>query len=141
LPKSLLQITDVIPFPPPRLSPLSPTALIEPMRQIYGVSDKVLAHAIPGGAHRQARRVLAPRAAHYDRKAIFLIENFHYMHAEGLLAICIPREEGGLGTDFAIYCDRTGAQYVRSPSPKAAQRQPESSPSAPRRGPVQAAFW
>jgi alkylation response protein AidB-like acyl-CoA dehydrogenase len=26
------------------------------------------------------------------------------MHREGLLAICIPREHGGLGADFATYC-------------------------------------
>src|SRR5271165_5702334 len=50
------------------------------------------------------RRVLAPRAAKYDREASFPIENFRDMHREGLLAVCIPREEGGLGADFATYC-------------------------------------
>src|SRR6516225_8014077 len=50
------------------------------------------------------RRVLAPRAAHYDREAIVPTENFRDMHGEGLLAICIPKEEGGLGADFATYC-------------------------------------
>src|SRR5947209_3817063 len=50
------------------------------------------------------RRVLAPRAARYDREASFPIENFRDMHAEGLLAICIPRAEGGLGADFMTYC-------------------------------------
>ena len=50
------------------------------------------------------RRVLAPRAAKYDREASFPIENFRDMHRDGLLAICIPREVGGLGADFATYC-------------------------------------
>ena len=50
------------------------------------------------------RRVLAPRAARYDREASFPIENFRDMHREGWLAICIPREEGGLGADFVTYC-------------------------------------
>src|SRR6516225_11638196 len=50
------------------------------------------------------RRVLAPRAVKYDREASFPIENFRDMHRDGLLAICIPREEGGLGADFVTYC-------------------------------------
>jgi alkylation response protein AidB-like acyl-CoA dehydrogenase len=49
-------------------------------------------------------RVLAPRAAEHDREASFPLENFRDMHAQGLLAICIPREEGGLGADFQTYC-------------------------------------
>ena len=39
------------------------------------------------------RRVLAPRAAKYDREASFPIENFRDMQAQGWLAICIPAEE------------------------------------------------
>lgn len=50
------------------------------------------------------QRVLAPRAAKYDREASFPIDNFRDMHREGLLGICIPKEEGGLGADFATYC-------------------------------------
>ena len=55
-------------------------------------------------ARRFGRRILAPRAAKYDREASFPIENFQDMHPEGLLAICIPKEEGGLGADFQTYC-------------------------------------
>src|ERR1700731_2515710 len=55
-------------------------------------------------ARRFGRRVLAPRAAQYDRAASFPIENFRDMHAQGWLGICIPSEEGGLGADFATYC-------------------------------------
>jgi alkylation response protein AidB-like acyl-CoA dehydrogenase len=55
-------------------------------------------------ARRFGRRVLAPRAQRYDREASFPIENFRDMHAEGLLAICIPKADGGLGADFTTYC-------------------------------------
>ncbi|MDO9503024.1 acyl-CoA dehydrogenase family protein [Falsiroseomonas sp.] len=49
-------------------------------------------------------RVLAPRAARWDREASFPIDNYRDMHREGLLGICIPAEEGGLGADFRAYC-------------------------------------
>jgi alkylation response protein AidB-like acyl-CoA dehydrogenase len=55
-------------------------------------------------ARRFGQRVLAPRAARYDREASFPIENFRDMHAQGLLAICIPKEDGGIGADFKTYC-------------------------------------
>jgi alkylation response protein AidB-like acyl-CoA dehydrogenase len=57
-----------------------------------------------GRARAFGARVLAPRAARHDRDATFPIENFRDMHGEGLLAICIPREHGGLGADFTTYC-------------------------------------
>jgi len=49
-------------------------------------------------------RILAPRAAKWDREAAFPIDNYRDMHAEGWLGVCIPREEGGLGADFRAYC-------------------------------------
>lgn len=55
-------------------------------------------------ARRFGADVLAPRAAEHDRAATFPIENFRDMHAKGLLAICIPKEDGGLGADFQAYC-------------------------------------
>ncbi len=55
-------------------------------------------------ARRFGARVLAPRAAKHDREATFPIENFRDMHPEGLLGICVPREDGGLGADFQTYC-------------------------------------
>jgi alkylation response protein AidB-like acyl-CoA dehydrogenase len=55
-------------------------------------------------ARRFGARVLAPRAAQYDRAATFPIENFRDMHEEGLLAVCIPVEHGGEGADFQTYC-------------------------------------
>jgi alkylation response protein AidB-like acyl-CoA dehydrogenase len=57
-----------------------------------------------GKARRFGKRVLAPRAAQHDRDATFPIENFRDMHPEGLLAICIPKADGGLGADFQTYC-------------------------------------
>ena len=50
------------------------------------------------------KRVVAPRAAIHDREATFPIENFRDMHGEGLLRLCIPKDEGGLGADFQTYC-------------------------------------
>src|SRR5215211_5054909 len=55
-------------------------------------------------ARRFGRRVVAPRAENHDREASFPIENFRDMHPEGLLAICIPKEDGGLGASFQTYC-------------------------------------
>jgi alkylation response protein AidB-like acyl-CoA dehydrogenase len=55
-------------------------------------------------ARRFGAAVLAPRAAEHDRAATFPIQNFRDMHAEGLLAICVPKEDGGLGADFKTYC-------------------------------------
>ncbi|HKS64498.1 MAG TPA: acyl-CoA dehydrogenase family protein, partial [Xanthobacteraceae bacterium] len=54
-------------------------------------------------ARRFGARVLAPRAAKHDRDATFPIENFRDMHPEGLLAICIPKENGGLGASYRTY--------------------------------------
>src|SRR5215470_16750979 len=56
-----------------------------------------------GRARRFGARVLAPRAAQHDREATFPIENFRDMHREGLLGICIPKQDGGLGADFRTY--------------------------------------
>ena len=50
------------------------------------------------------RRCWRRRAARYDRDATFPIENFRDMHREGLLGICIPKEDGGLGAGFRTYC-------------------------------------
>lgn len=57
-----------------------------------------------GKARRFGKKALAPRAAKHDRDATFPIENFRDMHGEGLLSICIPKEDGGTGADFQTYC-------------------------------------
>ena len=45
----------------------------------------------------------AARAVEYDRKALFPTENWADLKAAGLLGICIPTSEGGLGGDFVGY--------------------------------------
>jgi len=60
--------------------------------------------ALIARAQEFGARVLAPRAAQHDRDATFPIENFRDMHREGLLGICIPAEDGGLGAGFRTYC-------------------------------------
>src|SRR5918999_2086864 len=55
-------------------------------------------------ARRFGAAVAAPRAARHDRDATFPLETFRDMHKEGLLAICVPREQGGAGASFKTYC-------------------------------------
>ncbi|MBY0331705.1 MAG: acyl-CoA dehydrogenase family protein [Acetobacteraceae bacterium] len=47
--------------------------------------------------------VLAPRAPRWDREASFPTENYRDMHANGLLGVCIPAAEGGIGADYRAY--------------------------------------
>jgi alkylation response protein AidB-like acyl-CoA dehydrogenase len=68
----------------------------------FGLSD--FQAELIAESRRFGRRVLAPRAAQHDREASFPLENFRDMHREGLLGICIPKEDGGLGADFKTYC-------------------------------------
>lgn len=60
--------------------------------------------ALTEKVRRFGKTVVAPRAAKYDRDATFPIENFRDMHGEGLLSLCIPKADGGLGADFQTYC-------------------------------------
>jgi len=45
----------------------------------------------------------AQRASGYDREATFPTENYRDLHKAGLLGVCIPEEEGGLGADLKTY--------------------------------------
>jgi alkylation response protein AidB-like acyl-CoA dehydrogenase len=45
----------------------------------------------------------APRAAQHDRDATFPTENYRDLRDAGLLAICVPREHGGLGASYQTY--------------------------------------
>jgi len=45
----------------------------------------------------------ATRAAQYDRDATFPTENYRDLHEAGLLAICVPKDQGGLGADYRTY--------------------------------------
>jgi alkylation response protein AidB-like acyl-CoA dehydrogenase len=53
---------------------------------------------------RFGANALASHAAQHDRDATFPIENFRGMHKQGLLAICVPQEDGGAGASFRTYC-------------------------------------
>ena len=55
-------------------------------------------------AGRLATERFAPRAASYDREASFPFEDYADLHAEGLLALCVPEEYGGFGANFETYC-------------------------------------
>jgi alkylation response protein AidB-like acyl-CoA dehydrogenase len=55
-----------------------------------------------GLAERLGRR-FAERAERYDREAGFPFENFDDMREAGMLALCVPREHGGLGADLFTY--------------------------------------
>ena len=60
--------------------------------------------ALNDQARRFGQDVLAPRAARWDRDASFPVENYRDMHREGLLGVCVPTKDGGLGAGFRGYC-------------------------------------
>jgi alkylation response protein AidB-like acyl-CoA dehydrogenase len=64
-------------------------------------------------AQRLAAERFAPRAAQHDRDASFPTENYRDLRDAGLLAICVPREHGGLGADYRTYA-LAAAEIARS---------------------------
>lgn len=54
-------------------------------------------------ARELGRTVFAARAATFDREARFPVENYRDLHEAGLLGICIPTAQGGLGADYQTY--------------------------------------
>jgi alkylation response protein AidB-like acyl-CoA dehydrogenase len=50
-----------------------------------------------------AQRCFAPRAAGYDARAEFPLENYKDLHAAGLLGLTIPEQYGGVGADPSTY--------------------------------------
>ena len=54
----------------------------------------------------------APRAAGYDKEARFPTENYEDLKRAGLLAICIPKSQGGLGATYQTY-SLAGAEIGR----------------------------
>jgi len=54
-------------------------------------------------ARRLGKARFAPRAAEVDRDARFPTESYADLHEAGLLGICIPGDEGGLGAGFRAY--------------------------------------
>ena len=83
---------------------LNPDGLTAPIFDPRAFRLEASEAALIDRARQFGFRVLAPRAAQYDRDATFPIENFRDMHGEGLLAICVPKGEGGAGASFRTYC-------------------------------------
>jgi alkylation response protein AidB-like acyl-CoA dehydrogenase len=54
-------------------------------------------------AHELGRTKFAGRAAQWDETASFPFANYDDLRAAGLLALCVPRADGGLGADYATY--------------------------------------
>ena len=54
-------------------------------------------------AHDLGRTKLAPRAAKWDAEASFPFANYDDLRSSGLLRMCVPKEHGGLGADYATY--------------------------------------
>jgi alkylation response protein AidB-like acyl-CoA dehydrogenase len=61
---------------------------------------------------RQMGPTIAERAVHTDRHATFPFENFADFRRNGLLALCVPVEHGGLGASYADYV-RVSAEIGR----------------------------
>ena len=76
----------------------------------FGLSDgEAELNALARGIGRSR---FAPRAAEYDRDARFPAENYRDMRETGLLGICIPKTDGGLGAGFRAYAT-TAAEIGR----------------------------
>ena len=54
-------------------------------------------------ADELGRTKFAPRAASWDESASFPFANYEDLRAAGLLALCVPRDHGGGGADYATY--------------------------------------
>ena len=54
-------------------------------------------------ARRLGKENFAPRAETWDREASFPLDNYEDLKKEGMLGICIPDSEGGMGADFKSY--------------------------------------
>jgi len=67
----------------------------------WNLTDKQAALATK--ARELAAANFAPRAAKFDREASFPTENYADMADAGLLGICIPESEGGIGADLKTY--------------------------------------
>jgi alkylation response protein AidB-like acyl-CoA dehydrogenase len=55
-------------------------------------------------ARRLGRERFAPRAAAHDLQASFPFLNYDDLREAGLLRLCVPAADGGLGADFQTYC-------------------------------------
>jgi alkylation response protein AidB-like acyl-CoA dehydrogenase len=68
-----------------------PSALTAQQRELIALAAKL------------GRERFAPRAAQIDRDAVFPFANYADLREAGLLAICVPQAQGGMGADFSTY--------------------------------------
>ena len=54
-------------------------------------------------ARRIGKGLFAERASAWDTEAVFPSQNYKDMHEAGLLGVCVPKSDGGLGADFRAY--------------------------------------
>lgn len=54
-------------------------------------------------AHQLGRDKFAARAAQWDEEASFPFANYDDLRAAGLLGLCVPEADGGLGADYPTY--------------------------------------
>ncbi len=76
------------------------------LQPIFNPSDWNLTQkqaALAEQSRELAASKFAPRAAKYDKEASFPTENYQDLANAGLLGICIPESEGGLGADLKTY--------------------------------------
>ena len=59
--------------------------------------------ALADRARALGQTIFAARAERYDREASFPTENYRDLHRAGLLGVCIPKCNGGLGADYRAY--------------------------------------
>ena len=60
-------------------------------------------HSLLSLVHELGESKFAARAAQWDETASFPFENYRDLRDAGLLALCVPESEGGLGADYATY--------------------------------------
>ncbi|MGR3503472.1 acyl-CoA dehydrogenase family protein [Pseudaestuariivita sp.] len=80
-------------------APIDIAPIFEP--DAWGLTEKQA--SLSAKARALASTNFAARAAGYDRAASFPTENFADLASSGLLGICIPEAEGGLGADLKTY--------------------------------------
>jgi alkylation response protein AidB-like acyl-CoA dehydrogenase len=92
-------------------------SLEESLKHSLGLAELDPRYTVPGSAleltdeqrsmielaERVGQTRLAPRAARWDKEASFPFENYDDLRKSGLLALCVPKEYGGMGADLYTY--------------------------------------
>ena len=76
-----------------------------PVRGQPGALTDAIDRAVVERAARLTREKIGPRAAQYDREAVNPVESWRDLWGEGLLAMAVPRQHGGLGLAMPTYVE------------------------------------